>query len=688
MWLASAYVYGQGNPCPPPPNASVAARSCGAYLCFSGAFGDAGVLQRAPARAAYYGATGSPPRPGAAVLLTLVGALEDGSPYNQSFGTTAGADGTWKVLLNPMPTGGDFTATAMSGAGVASLRNQTFGEVWVFAGQSNMGTGSPLRNNFARNATYAALAGGRYARVALWQSPDDGGVPWPREELGNWVTGSFSGFTRLTLATPLGSLDGLASMPLLTAIALVDVMLEQAAPPPPLGIYAIAVGGTNLEAWAPYASALGCINATCMCADNWVQSCDVYTPLANRSYCGCNGMLHARQIQPLANVTIGGLAWWQGENACMFTGGSSLDGTGYGCVLPRMIAAWRALWSVVPGTTSASFPVGVVLLADGTDGGYPGNLGNINRALTANFGALPNAALPNSFLASAFDVGDPWMDVNNPQRCAELQCCVEPDVPLGPLCVGDHRGKWSNATPNNAAEHPRTKDVIARRLAQALWATVYAPPGTPLLASGPVLAGCDLAADGRSLTLTFDAAALKGEALQVAGPPGGGGRPFAAAADNTALYVLVNATLPPDAGAGAPITSDNRVYVGPYSWGFAWPDYGARAAGNEFGVAGWVAVLPAPGPGLNQITVDLTGVRGAVTAVRYATGGGSNGYFENNTDAGRVCCGPLVDTHREPCPPESCPLKATGRLALPALPFVANIVGGKCACLPPQRCDA
>ena len=133
--LLVASARAQGNPCPLNEN-STAQRSCGNSLCFAGNFGDFGVLQRAPARAAYYGATGSPPVAGAAVALTLAGTLDDGSVYNKTFATTSMADGTWKILLEPMPTFGSFTATVASGASSVTLRNQTFGDVWIFSGQS------------------------------------------------------------------------------------------------------------------------------------------------------------------------------------------------------------------------------------------------------------------------------------------------------------------------------------------------------------------------------------------------------------------------------------------------------------------------------------------------------------------------------------------------------------------------
>ena len=42
----------------------------------------------------------------------------------------------------------------------------------------------------------------------------------------------------------------------------------------------------------------------------------------------------------------------------------------------------------------------------------------------------------------------------------------------------------------------------------------------------------------------------------------------------------------------------------------------------------------------------------------------------------------------KPCPPGSCPLKASGVGALPAVPFHAAIVAGVCKCVPPQVCDS
>ena len=207
------------------------------------------------------------------------------------------------------------------------------------------------------------------------------------------------------------------------------------------------------------------------------------------------------------------------RNDCHFDAGNFALGTGYGCMLPAMVAAYRAIWSAVPGTTDPQFPFGNVLLADGSDFNTPGALSSMIRSQTANFGSLPNAAIPNSFLASALDLGDPWMDANNPDLCSRAQCCVDTWIPLGPNCTGDHRGLWTNSTPNQSSLHPRTKGYISDRLAQAAYATVY-EPASELLATGPVLAGCSLSADGLTLTLSFDSARLKGEHMTVSKPAG------------------------------------------------------------------------------------------------------------------------------------------------------------------------
>ena len=48
----------------------------------------------------------------------------------------------------------------------------------------------------------------------------------------------------------------------------------------------------------------------------------------------------------------------------------------------------------------------VTLAAGGGEGGS--DMGGMRWSQTANYGVLPNPAMPNTFVAQAFDIGEPW----------------------------------------------------------------------------------------------------------------------------------------------------------------------------------------------------------------------------------------------------------------------------------------
>ena len=75
--------------------------------------------------------------------------------------------------------------------------------------------------------------------------------------------------------------------------------------------------------------------------------------------------------------------------------------------------------------------------------------------------------------------------------------------------------------------------------------------------------------------------------------------------------------------------------------------------------------------GANEVVLDLSKTNGTVFAVRYAWTGD--------------CCSESPPSSK-PCPVESCPIMGSSS-ALPANPFVARVMGGKCKCVAPQVCD-
>ena len=97
----------------------------------------------------------------------------------------------------------------------------------------------------------------------------------------------------------------------------------------------------------------------------------------------------------------------RGENNEGTDAGSSLHGSGYGCLLPTMVAHWRRMWSLVPGTTDPDASFGIITIADGTEEGNGLNAYAMHASQSANFGSLPNPAIENSYLVLAHDAGDP-----------------------------------------------------------------------------------------------------------------------------------------------------------------------------------------------------------------------------------------------------------------------------------------
>ena len=87
----------------------------------------------------------------------------------------------------------------------------------------------------------------------------------------------------------------------------------------------------------------------------------------------------------------------------------------------------------------------------------------------------------------------------------------------------------------------------------------------------------------------------------------------------------------------------------------------------------WQTVDIKAGTNANEVVVDLSKVNGTAFAIRYADNGD--------------CCSENPPNDGEPCVPATCPIMAK-TANLPANPFVAKIVNGKCMCIAPQQCNA
>jgi hypothetical protein len=68
---------------------------------------------------------------------------------------------------------------------------------------------------------------------------------------------------------------------------------------------------------------------------------------------------------------------------------------------------------------------GIVTLASGgSEGGS--DIGGMRWSQTANYGSAPNTGMPNTFIAQAYDLGDPWGD----KACYGYGCCNQYEGPI------------------------------------------------------------------------------------------------------------------------------------------------------------------------------------------------------------------------------------------------------------------
>ena len=160
----------------------------------------------------------------------------------------------------------------------------------------------------------------------------------------------------------------------------------------PIGLISTAIGGSMIEAWNLNSTTDKCVD-TATDEDGWVAA---------------HEELYHSNLEPFLSTTIKGVIWYQGENNVGSTPGNSEKKVGYGCQMKEMIKQWRTAFSQTPHTTDPEFPFGIVTVASGGSEGNDFNIGTFRSSQAANYGSLPNDDLPNTFVAQAYDLNDPY----------------------------------------------------------------------------------------------------------------------------------------------------------------------------------------------------------------------------------------------------------------------------------------
>ena len=294
--------------------ASVAAPSVRADVALNNMFGDHMVLQQGIKNKVWGKAD-----PGEAVTVSLGG---------QNHSTTAAADGTWHVVLDPVQDyGGPHTLT-VKGKNTITFTDVLIGEVWVCAGQSNM-QWSVNQSNDADLEKAAAT----FPNIRLISVPQVGTQEPQWNFKGQWAA-----------CTPV-TVNGFSAVGYFFGRQLHQTLGV------PVGLINNAWGGSAAEAWVkrdklaahPQLKALH---------DRWVKMESSEKPDENQLKGNQRpGNIHSGVLSPSIGYGIRGAIWYQGES-------NSGRAHQYRELFPFMIKSWREEWGL------GDFPFYWVQLAD------------------------------------------------------------------------------------------------------------------------------------------------------------------------------------------------------------------------------------------------------------------------------------------------------------------------------------
>ena len=224
-----------------------------------------------------------------------------------------GPKGDWMVGLSPLKPGGPFAMT-VRGDRTLTLSDVLVGEVWLFAGQSNMQWPVRLTADAARE-----IAASGNPRLRLWEEPVN---YWKHRR---WEA------------------SGPETVPEFSAIAYYTGRRLQAQLHVPVGLMVLAVGGTATIEWIPPAARSD--PDTERLFERWKAAVAANArsrpgkpgysrDLAYRQW----GRRWEEYVKWCVPFAMRGLVWYQGESTSGVPG--VMLGSGY-----RLLAlAWRRLW--------------------------------------------------------------------------------------------------------------------------------------------------------------------------------------------------------------------------------------------------------------------------------------------------------------------------------------------------------
>ena len=321
-----------------------------------------GMVVQQNASAAYWGTT----NPNATVTA-------EASWTDEVVVTKANAEGEWKLEIPTSAASMEPQRVVIrdSHDGAKHINDVLVGEVWHFAGQSNMempmrGFGSvangnyqPVANANEEVAATANMSHFRYFKVG-YQASD---VPMNDVRENKWWKASVA-----TEALEYSAIAFFCGRKMATELNV------------PIGIICTPYGGTRIEAWMP-ASRLSSFNPA-----DYKEASELSESAAKKS---APGLLYNGMVHPIMPYVVRGWGWYQGE--------SNRDNSqAYARLQQAMVDEWRK----AKGDTNAQMPFYYVQISGigSNSDEYGANL------IQAQWDALK--LIPNSYIITTSDVGD------------------------------------------------------------------------------------------------------------------------------------------------------------------------------------------------------------------------------------------------------------------------------------------
>jgi sialate O-acetylesterase len=284
----------------------------------------------------------------------------------QAQSATAGADGKWRVVLDPLEATAPIGIT-IAGNNSITLKDVLVGEVWLCSGQSNMGFA--LKN--VKDGA-AAIQKAENPKIRLFTVGRDAVAKPGAEMNGSWKVCSPESAGDFSAVAYFFGLD-----------------LHQKLAKP-VGLIDASWGGTRAEAWVPR-PAFDALNLSYEPAwtEQWLNppaEAAAKNPRQRKRPEQAPAALYDGMIAPIAGYAMRGAVWYQGETNTAYP-------KEYRDVLAALIKGWRGAWE------QGDFPVLVVQL--------PNFVGRGRDWPTLRAGQAQVARdLPNVGVVATIDVGE------------------------------------------------------------------------------------------------------------------------------------------------------------------------------------------------------------------------------------------------------------------------------------------